>query len=166
MRIMQKRSLWLIGYGTGLVFSTVVCAAPPQYTLTEVGSLGGRYNVGYAINAHGDIVGQASTDLSESLTYHAFFYEHGRNLTTDLGTIGGPNSLARTINDCSKMAGNSDIDAYGVRHAAILSSRTDLGSLGGQSVMPIASMIHGTLLVRQLTTTVSGTVFYSTTMAT
>jgi probable HAF family extracellular repeat protein len=52
-------------------------ATPPQFSLTEVGSLGGRYNVGYAINNSGDIVGQASTDLSESPKY-AFLYQHDR----------------------------------------------------------------------------------------
>ena len=127
---MKKVSSWVFVFEATLIFNSVVCAAPPQYTLTEIGSLGGRNNVGYAINENGDVVGQASTDLSESPSYHAFFYDHTRNLTTDLGTLGGPNSLARAINDCSRIAGSSDIDING-RHAALLSSRTDLGTLGG-----------------------------------
>jgi probable HAF family extracellular repeat protein len=128
---MKRRQVFRAVVVQSFLISSPLWAAPPQYTITEVGSLGGRYNVGYAINNSGDIVGQASTDLSESPTYHAFLYDHSRNLTTDLGTLGGQNSLARAVNDCSKVAGNSDMDVYGVRHAALLSSRTDLGSLGG-----------------------------------
>ena len=128
---MKNTSSWLVAFGAGLIINTAVWAAPPQYTLTEVGSLGGANNVGYAINSRGDIVGQSATDLSSSPSYHAFLYQHDRNITTDLGTLGGPNSLARAINNCSKVAGNSDIHPNGTRHAALLSSRTDLGTLGG-----------------------------------
>jgi probable HAF family extracellular repeat protein len=85
---MFTRQVWRFLVLVPFLFGHVpLWATPPQFSLTEVGSLGGRYNVGYAINNSGDIVGQASTDLSELPTYHAFLYQHDRNITTDLGTL-------------------------------------------------------------------------------
>jgi hypothetical protein len=53
-----------------LALSTVsLGAAPRQYSITEVGSLGGTYNVGHRINNSGDIAGESAFDISGGLHY-------------------------------------------------------------------------------------------------
>ena len=54
-----------------------------------------------------------------------------RGATTDLGTLGGPNSIAYAVNDAGVVAGAADIDSE-VRHACLWyhGQVSDLGALG------------------------------------
>lgn len=77
-----------------------------------------------AINNKGQVAGVSKG--------HAFLWQNG-NLA-DLGTLGGPRSVATGINDQGQIAGYSDIGAAGNIQDAFLwqhGKLTDLGTLGG-----------------------------------
>ena len=104
------------------------------YTVTDLGTLPGYPGCSAeAINASGRIVGEAETISANSA--HTFLYSNGT--TTDLGTLGGPNSNATGINASGQVTGNASITpgSPGPDHAFLYSNgtMTDLGTLGGQS---------------------------------
>jgi len=72
--------------------------------IVELGTLGGKYSEPNAINAKGEIVGNAETDRHE---YHAFLYREGKML--DLRTLGGSKSEAHGINRSGQIVGRSAI---------------------------------------------------------
>jgi len=95
-------------------------------TMTDLGTLGGRYSWGRGINEKGQIVGISWP--SASTLPHAFLYENG--IMTDLGTFGGGNtSSAYKINDNSQAVGNSGGSAVLYENGSIIG----LGSFGGVS---------------------------------
>jgi len=100
----------------------------PHYTVTPLGTLGGTYIEGRAINNRGEITGSAST--AGNATTHAFVYSGGSMI--DLGTLGGPTSYGNGINDSGQVVGAADT-AGGLQHAFLWSGGTmiDLGTLGG-----------------------------------
>jgi probable HAF family extracellular repeat protein len=81
----------------------------------DLGTLGGNESVAYAINDAGDVVGFASNAIPDSLTgymyafgatqTHAFLWKDG--VMHDLGTLGGPDSIAFNVNERGQVAGNS-----------------------------------------------------------
>jgi probable HAF family extracellular repeat protein len=119
--------------------------------MTDLGTLGGRSSVAVAINAAGQVAGQADTS---SGGLHAFLVtpvdtdgdgapdrwfrddnSNGLNdLMADLGTLGRDLSVAVAINAVGQVAGNSEIDSVeGVEDRAFLwqdGVMTDLGTLG------------------------------------
>lgn len=83
-----------------LFVATMACAgvpAPPPYTAYDLG-----YGQARAINSFGTIVGFSGTFAA----HHAFSYSDG--VMTDLGTLGGANSAAASINNAGIIAGTSD----------------------------------------------------------
>ncbi|MBE3097719.1 MAG: DUF3466 family protein [Planctomycetes bacterium] len=99
------------------------CAAPAtQYTMTDLGALGGSNTWATGINNVGQIVGQSGE--------HAFLYSGG--VMQDLGTLGGAWSLATSINDAGQVVGASDTVGDVNRHAFLYSGgvMSDLGTLG------------------------------------
>jgi len=108
-------------------------AAAIIYSVTDLGSLGGDYSVGLAVNASGQVTGYSS--LTSGAT-HAFLYSGG--VMHDLGTLGGTESYGRSINDSGQVAGDSLLSgsaktATNSIHAFRYSGgvMADLGSLGG-----------------------------------
>jgi probable HAF family extracellular repeat protein len=105
--------------------------------MRDLGTFGGSFSSGSAINASGQVAGFASLN---NLPYpfaaqHAFFYSNG--VLTDLGTLGGANSRGQGINASGQVAGSSElIDAAGnpTAHAFLYSNgvMTDLGTMGGR----------------------------------
>ena len=60
----------------------------PQYTIADVGTLGGTFSAAYGLNERGWVAGRAN--LAGDQETHAFLDKNGT--LTDLGTLGGPNS--------------------------------------------------------------------------
>ena len=101
-----------------------------KYTVTDLGTLGGRNSFAHDINNNGQVVGEA--DLSEG-PVHAFLYSGGPLL--DLGILDSryTGSYAYGINDVGQIVGACYIDGGSVR--AFLRSggvMIDLGTFGGE----------------------------------
>jgi probable HAF family extracellular repeat protein len=119
----------------GLLFFLLFLALPvlhaqtPQYTITDLGGMGGNdSSIAYGINDAGQVVGYAATPDSAA---HGFLYTNGT--MTDLGTLGGNQSYATGINNSGQIAGWANTDS-GAIHAFIYSNSsgmTDIGTLGG-----------------------------------
>lgn len=82
-----------------------VSAAPvPEYTVIDLGTLGGRWSEAHGINDHGQVVGYSRT---QSERKHAFLYSDGT--MQDLGTLEGESSsYARGINNKGEVVGYSE----------------------------------------------------------
>ena len=100
-----------------------------QYTVTDLGDLGGGASLAYGINAGGQVVGKS---LTAGDSYHAFLYNGGT--MTDIGTLGGiGDSVAYGINSAGQIVGQS-CTVSGLANNAFFYSAgrmTDLGTLGG-----------------------------------
>jgi len=79
----------------------------------ELGTLGGDYSMAVAINDSGRITGFATTGATlEQINQgasdaEAFIYDHGQ--MTGLGTLGGPISYGRAINESGQIVGDSTL---------------------------------------------------------
>ena len=111
-------------------------AAVAHWTLTDLGTLGGPFSTGYAINANGQVTGGSSTQALDPITgysgVHAFVSRGGA--MRDLGTLGGRTSVGFGINATGQVTGAADTGAN-ASHAFLYSAgvMTDLGTLGGSS---------------------------------
>ena len=83
-----------------------------RYTISSLRTLGGTFYAGQSINNRGWIAGDAN--LAGDQTEHAVIWRNG--VITDLGTLGGMNSLAGVINEkgvVSGWANTSAVDPLG-----------------------------------------------------
>ena len=106
----------------------------PRYHLTDLGTLGGRTSRANAINALGQVVGEAATVNGAT---HAFLYADGT--MKDLGTLHGGNSCAKDINALGQVVGwstSGKADYRAFFHEA--DKMRDLGTLGGTSAYAYA----------------------------
>ncbi len=108
--------------------------AVPQYTLTDLGTLGGSYSNGAALNEAGQVVGYSHLPSNSAL--HPFLWQDGIGLE-DLNTLGGTYALAAGINNVGKVVGNSsivsDVDTHGfVWTLGALGLMQGLPTLGGE----------------------------------
>lgn len=67
--------------------ASAAAAQPMRYAITEIGTFGGSFSIGFAVNNGGGVSGAATTPDEYQ---HAFYWNRGQ--MTDLGTLGGPNS--------------------------------------------------------------------------
>jgi probable HAF family extracellular repeat protein len=130
--------------GAGLA-ATAAPAAPTTYTITDLGSLGYGVTDGYGINANGQVTGGSYTASTVQISCpprqydqqkkcfehpeHAFLWSGGT--MNDLGTLGGINSEAHTINLSATVAGWSNTKSGG-RDAFVKplgKNMVDLGAL-------------------------------------
>src|SRR3954462_6253579 len=83
----QFMAIHLLKYtGLGLVLVARAAWAAPQYTLTDLGTLGGNYSQAYGVNSLGRAVGTTAGSFP-----HAFRFRAGNS--KDLGTLGGQRSV-------------------------------------------------------------------------
>jgi probable HAF family extracellular repeat protein len=109
-----------IARGTLLLFlaaalASAASASPTNYTILDLGTLGGSFSTATAINASGQVVGYSA--LAGDVATHAFRTSANGVITpvSDLGTLGGTNSYAFAINSSGQVVGASD--TAGHQHA-------------------------------------------------
>jgi probable HAF family extracellular repeat protein len=137
--------------------------------MIDLGTLGGNQSTAGAINNHGQVAGFALNDVSDpfSFYYQAFFCQTPLNICPanatatrafvwdekdgmqDIGTLGGPDSLAFLVNDRGQVAGfsytNSTVNAntgFPTFHPFLWEKgkgMKDLGTLGGT----VAQAVNG-----------------------
>lgn len=102
-----------------------------KYTLTELGTLGGKNSDVKAVSADGTVV-VGMSELSNG-SRHAFRWKGG--VMTDLGALGGESSQATAVSaDGAVVVGNVQIgDGIGKAFRWQDGVMTDLGTLGGES---------------------------------
>jgi probable HAF family extracellular repeat protein len=102
-----------------------------QYTVTDLGTLGGYRSSAQDINDRGQVVGLSYT--TSNINNHAFLYSNGT--MTDLGVSQGElQSRAYGVNTYGQVVGQVWTSS-GASHAFLYSdgTTTDLGTLGGSS---------------------------------
>ena len=105
----------------------------------NLGTLGGYESVAFAVNDSDQVTGAAANTVPDPNSFfgwgtqtRGFFYQNG--VMTDLGTLGGNDTLAYIINDAGQIAGQSG-KADGSVDPFVWTNGTmkDLGGLGGTS---------------------------------
>ena len=115
----------------GVLLASLLAGVPyaqTDWTVVELGTLGGLYGETSDINEAGVAVGAASPPEGGD---HAFLWTPTTGMV-DLGTLGGSHSWATAINDSGDVAGSS-ITASGATRAFLWTAgggMTDLGVLG------------------------------------
>jgi probable HAF family extracellular repeat protein len=116
----------LLAAPVGLICADRVSAAL-EYTITDLGTLGGAMSVAEGINNCGQVVGYSALSNGD---LHAFLYSSG--VMSDLGTLGGASSQATAVNASGQVVGVA-ATADSPEHAFVYSGGVmmDLGTLGG-----------------------------------
>jgi probable HAF family extracellular repeat protein len=129
--------------------------ATGAFTLSDLGTFGGKSSESNSINVLSHVGGFALTTIPDptmTLEFgeegHGFFWDGSMH---DLGTLGGPNSIAIGINDKDWLVGWSqasfDLGVFGIPnlHAVIWQSGAirDMGSFGGPISLALAINNNG-----------------------
>src|SRR6476620_1657727 len=89
-----------------LVAALAAAQQQPRYRVIDLGTLGGTYSIGFAINNAGDVGGQAATPAqTDGFATTAFIWSKQKGIT-NLGVLGPP-----LFPDCPTC--NSDAAAVG-----------------------------------------------------
>ena len=114
--------------------------AQTEYSVTDIGTLGGTEGLGYAVNARGQVVGYAFLTGPDAAS-HAFRTASNRSInpaTDDLGTLGGTESAAYSVDIWGHAVGAASVPGDTNEHAfrtapnsPIDPATDDLGTLGG-----------------------------------
>jgi probable HAF family extracellular repeat protein len=104
-----------------------ITAGAQQYSISDLGTLGGTYSSGYGINSATKVVGASYT--AKDALLRPFLYVNDGMI--DLGTLGGIIGYGYGVNNAGHVTGFSDIGNG--QHAFLYSngSMVDLGTLGG-----------------------------------
>jgi probable HAF family extracellular repeat protein len=161
------------------VATAATANAAPSYAILDLGTLGGNMSAvtgSLALNASGQVAGYTNLGTPGTL-FHGFATAPGLPITpaSDVGSLGGPSTLATSVNAAGQVTGNSRLpigqDSHAFRTAAgqPIKPADDLGSLGGPESIGRAinasgqvageSVAHPTLNIRHaFRTTATGKV--------
>jgi probable HAF family extracellular repeat protein len=118
-------------------------SAPPRYTITPLGTLGGSFSLAYGINNNGEIDGFST--LPGDAVVHSFVLRNG--VMIDLGTLGGANSQSFTdLNEATQVVGSVEIptpDPKLENFCGFGTNLTCLGFLWQNGVMAPLSTLGG-----------------------
>ena len=99
-------------YALFILALSVLSSAPSaqQYTVTDIGTLGGQGTYGFAINDSNQVTGVSDPPTVNGISpNHPFLYTNGALL--DLGTINGTNfANGRALNSQGQVVGDLEID--------------------------------------------------------
>jgi len=108
----QNNFLWTVCLGTCLPFA--VANAAPQYSVSDLGSLGGMYSIGLGVNNSGLVSG--FSHLVGNVSEHAIVGQ-ALSLPQDLDSLGGSYSQAYSINNLGQVVGSATLLGDTVYHA-------------------------------------------------
>lgn len=110
-----------VGAGSGKAQTT----GTARYAVEDLGTLDGL-TIARGVNARGQVTGQSQKRLeSGALQLRAFLWDDGR--MEDLGTLGGPSSAGRGINDAGQMVGFSRTSTLNNQQRAFVTERDTQG---------------------------------------
>ena len=108
----QNNFLWTVCLGTCLPFA--VANAVPQYSVSDLGSLGGSYSIGLGVNNSGLVSG--FSHLVGNISEHAIVGQ-ALSLPQDLDSLGGSYSQVYSINNLGDVVGSAALLGDTVYHA-------------------------------------------------
>ncbi|QPK63378.1 HYR domain-containing protein [Methylomonas sp. LL1] len=122
------RTLLAAPLALGLPFAAIHAA--PQYSISDLGTLGGTYSSGIALNEAGQVAGYSH--LPGNAALHPFLWQEG-TLPQDLNTLGGTHALVSGINNQGQVVGNAQITGDSAGHGFVWSAGAmlRLPTLGG-----------------------------------
>ena len=108
----QNNFLWTVCLGTCLPFA--VANAATEYSVSDLGSLGGTYSIGLGVNNSGLVSG--FSHLVGNASEHAIVGQ-ALSLPQDLDSLGGSYSQAYSINNLGEVVGSAAVVGDTVYHA-------------------------------------------------
>jgi len=120
---------------SAFALSVTTAAHAAQYTVTDLGTLGGTESFGNGLNAGGQVAGAAYT--TDDANFDAFLWipttpNGASGSKTDLLTLGGTQSFGNGVNASGQVTGESSTTADAATHAFLYDGTLhDLLTLGG-----------------------------------
>jgi probable HAF family extracellular repeat protein len=112
-------------------FNHAFLSDPNGGTLHDLGTLGGRFSFGLAVNDIGQVAGRSEL---ASFVQHAFLSAPNGGTLQDLGTLGGSSSFGESVNGGGDVTGYSFLSDNSTQHAFLFTSNgglVDLNNLIG-----------------------------------
>lgn len=128
MKIFSQRPIAVLVLISVHLFAATVLGQQ-QYTVVDLGTLGGDFTSAFGLNNSGQVAGFSATSGSDISSRRAFRFSNG--VLQDLGTInGGPVSDGTAINDAGQVVGLTSINPASDTPFAFLYSGGVMQNLG------------------------------------